>query len=270
MLHHRPLQAASNGVQGLPRRFRRAGEFPGFSRSLLPLIGADLWHFYCRRQPAVGTAGSLNITFAFVESPVWKAIAGPFIAELPPARMSVPAPWPFSCLQINYSSPLGRHPGVHERTQIHAGVGDRRSGDACPAQRLLPLLSVRLQKQPWAQRCLCHPRGLGLCLGTAQLGAWPQAYLGGLKGFTPCRQGSSAPAWTCKCFLQGTNRSFCCETGAPGRAGYAAQLPQQNLTEAGPGVHIPATLTSCIQQGLRQTQFVEGSFSAASSPLRSC
>lgn len=134
----------------------------------------------------------------------------------------------------------------------------------------LPLLSVRLQEQSWAQRCLCHPRGLGLCLGTAQLGAWPQAYLRGLKGFTPCRQGSSAPAWTCKCFLQGTNRSFCCETGAPGWAGYAAQLPQQNLTEAGPGEHIPATLTSCIQQGLRQTQFVEGSFSAASSPLRSC
>lgn len=174
MLHHRPLQAASNGVQGLPRRFRRVGEFPGFSRSLLPLIGADLWHFYCRRQPAVGTAGSLNITFAFVESPVWKAIAGPFIAELPPARMSVPAPWPFSCLQINYSRPLGRHPGVHERTQIHAGVGDRRSGNACPAQQLLAA-------------ALCQ--AAGATLGSAV--PLPSSRLGAVPGDSPA--GSVAP-----------------------------------------------------------------------------
>lgn len=212
----------------------------------------------------------MNITFAFVESPVGKAIAGPFIAELPPAHMSVLAPWPFSCLQINYSHPLGQHRGVCERTQIRAGVGDGQSGDARPAQRLLLLFSVRLQEQPWARQCLCHPGGLGLCLGTAQLGAWPQAPLGGLKGFTPCGQGSRATAWTCKCFLQGANRGFCCETGAPGRAGCAAQLPHQNLTEAGPGEHIPATLTSCVQQGLRQTQFLEVMSSATSSPFWSC
>lgn len=65
-----PLQVASNSVQGLPQQFQRTRDFSGFSRSLLldsvqSLIGADLRHFYCCRQPAVGTAGSFNITFAF-------------------------------------------------------------------------------------------------------------------------------------------------------------------------------------------------------------